>query len=228
MKESVAGGVTITKEDEALIASWICDAQQRQPDIQAWGRLIAALRWAMTEETRGVHDPHLPKGMDACAIALIAIGDFLNAHEFIVAEKINVPVGRLQAAVRDVVLGYRPPLLTPVTKPERRATSVEANVSGIAARALEELLLAEESATDAPRMVVRAMKDGRVAGHEKCTPTKVKNWRFACREGAGGSIHEGAVERFRAPLPAEAGDTPRDKARWLLAALRHSPYLRHP
>lgn len=161
----------------------------------------------------------------ASEAALQAVIDFLMGVGGLMDESALVPLTRLSTALRDLDEGKAPPLLSPRPKNGRPGTDHRKSaVIGLAARCLEELIASKQPADAAAHTVLAAMRRGRAAGANDATITKLKNWRYRCRQGEPsddrGEISRAAWQHFKEPLPAGMGDTPKKRADALLHILK--------
>ncbi len=212
--------------DQKLLSVWWQDALQRCPDQKAWARFIYELRCAAYLEQNDITSSNLAPPLEPVVATIAALHDFLLAHDFIIGERLHLPTVRIAMGLMDIYNGQRSPLFEPTHTGKSRKRAVQANVSAVAARALSELVNCDIGLKEAAIMVSRAVHKGKLAGYSKCTASTVQNWRARLEEGEGGAT-DIALQRYRAPLPAEAGDDSAARAEYLLNILRTSVVLRH-
>ncbi len=218
---------TMGADDRALIEHWMQEARDNPPNIEEWAVFVASLRYAAEQERRGVRDDRLPEGMTSAAAALHSAANFIIGHDFLKNGVVQAPLFRLFAAIVDISEGKKPSLFTPVVKISHRPGdgAVQANVKGICARAMTELMNSGTPLKDAAKEVLKAAKTGRVKGHSKLSAQKIEDWRGQIMTGPGGAS-EVAIARYSAPLPPEAANSALSRAQWLLKAIAESPALR--
>ena len=155
------------KPDNDLVRFWLKDAKSRAPDATAWAKLVTELRIAAYREQNKLEDERLPPGMTSVVATVLAIYEFLDAHDFIKQERLLIPASRLAMALHDLGQGKRSSLLSPVHVGDTRKSTVQANVSAIAARALSEMVENGEPLKASALTVSRAVREGKLAGYTR-------------------------------------------------------------
>lgn len=203
---------------------WMEELADQVPSQQAWVQLLLRLRGAARMEELGDQDARLPEGMNAVARVVNALNDFLHSHEIVQAERLAAPLLQLATAIVDLGAGHKPRLFTPIPQGKRGLPKRVAggNIEAIAARAMDELVEAGVELPDASAKVCKVIRAGNLPDSDKCEPKTVARWRERMKAGVAGKekVPQGILDRWQAPLPAEAGETAAQRAEWLLNLLR--------
>lgn len=218
---------------------WKGDLRDEYPSPEAWRHLLLRLRFGKAVFTDDNGDSRIPVGMDGVMHAISEITAFLHAHEIIQREQLSEPLSRLANALVDLGQGRTPELLTPISvgMGGRAGPVAEHNLQAIAARALQELILDRglrpgmkdaAAKTVAAKTVAAAVRHGRIPGHATCTAKIVAGWLERIRRAEVGKVKvpPALLARWDAPLPANVGVTHRERADFLLDALRQGRGLR--
>ena len=216
-------------------AAWIEQDADENPSLAGWRQFLLELRVAHSFGEQPEHDHRVPKGRAAILQALVGLSDFLNKHKVIQDDGLALPFHQLIQAFYDLSNGQKPAILQPVA-PGRGGASIrqaaKANITAVAARALDEFMKVPiESRMSLPvaaKMVAQIVQKARLPGYEKCSGRTVQKWREHILAAERGTEKASAVvmDRWRARLPDEAGDTAKSRAEFLLNHLRTSPALR--
>lgn len=218
----------------ATYRAWEGELRDEYPSPEAWRRLLLGLRFGKAAFTDDIGDARMPIGMDGVMHAIHEITVFLHAHEIVQREQLSEPLGRLAHALVDLGQGRTPNLLIPISvgMGGRAGPVAEHNLQAIAARALQELILHNGSRPGmkdaAAQTVAAAIRRGRIPGHETCTAKIVTGWLERIRRAKAGKakVPPALLARWDAPLPAHVGITHRERADFLLDALRQGRSLR--
>jgi hypothetical protein len=186
------------------------------------------MRIAKQNQERGAYDPRLPDGMPQILQVLLALHEYLANSVEVTQEQLQSPLMQLLTAIADLADGRAPELFQPAQRAQNHPgmSVAEANLMGIAALAMDQLMRAGHTRSDAAKAVARTIE---AAGHSvphRFSAATVAGWRDRLREGPGVRTPNVALLRFNAPLPAEAGNTPRIRAEWLLKMICVSVALR--
>lgn len=219
---------------DATYRAWEGELRDEYPSPEAWRRLLLRLRFGKAAFTDDNGDSRMPVGMDGVMHTISEITAFLHAHEIIQRQQLSEPLSRLANALVDIGQGRTPELLTPISvgMGGRAGPVAEHNLQAIAARALQELILDSGSRPGmkdaAAQTVAAAVRHGRIPGHTKCTTKIVAGWLDRIRRAESGKVKvpPALLARWNAPLPANVGITHRERADFLLDALRQGRGLR--
>jgi hypothetical protein len=190
----------------------------QEPDEIITARYLVELRQAWREVEQGFRIGNAPPGLFGFERAVKAAHDRDMARGHIDAARVWL---QLLGDLRDIGDNQAPPRLTPTFG--RKGTShSRANLIAVAARALDKLMEAGDTAEAAMRQVYPLVH----RLEPTATKQTIKEWRdrfhrSPCRHP------DSAIARYRSPLP-NGLDTapPRQQAEFLLRQLREASALR--
>jgi hypothetical protein len=180
-----------------------------QPDAPSWAKLVLGLQ--QTEKIS--HEKQT-------WVAMNCILDFLYLQPAFMENPAAIaPIVRLCGALRDLHRGKLHPMFAVPAKRGRRVTGMNVgSIKGIAARALNELMLAGVPKTDAASRVARACGElpelGRIKGDQ------VIAWRARCRARPGPGAPKDGPVRFAYSHELPKGLTRAESAEYLMGQLR--------
>jgi hypothetical protein len=192
--------------------------------------LLAELGEAKREWLAGKAHPALPRDMPPVLRTLMAFWSYLEASPSIQTDPtLAIPLRRLLDAVYDLSKGLKPALFEPVHPPQSRPPKriAQTNLMAVVALAVDELHASGTSLGEAARLVRRAIEtaDPGLEVPYPLTDQTVREWRNLLHANSPKAPRD-ALTRYHSPLPAEAGNSPQDRAKWLICQIKHAPNLR--
>lgn len=206
--------------DDATFQTLRVEASAEAFDEVSWLDLCAMLAWASKLDRRGATNPQLPEGATTAEYALRGVITFLSRSKFLQQTDSIGPLLRLHKGLLDLAAGRVSPIFKPIKKRGGNpGLGIHPVAMGLAARAMEEFVLAGIGRDEAAKKVARALRAG---GYRAVAHETVANWRDGCKEGPDGRVSNDVIAEYSKPLPEKCGDTAAKRANALLAVLRHS------
>jgi hypothetical protein len=199
------------------------------PADEEWHVMARNLRVALQIFREGSCDPGLTDQQTLILLYATTLSRFLYQIPEANSEGLHQPLVLLVDAFHDLAHGTVPDLFRPVRKPMNRPKDqrIDDRIKGIAARALNYLIVAGRDRMNAARFVVKALRDFRVRGSANLRPETIINWRARCSEGHG-SMSAVALQHYSQPLPQHAGLSPAELEGSLVSELRQALIIREP